>query len=72
MPKCPKCKKDIDYLLYRHTVIEGGKFYDNGEHKWSWTDAPDGGEDQHWGCPECDEDLFEYRDDALAFLEGAK
>lgn len=70
MPKCPKCKVEIEYLYYeaRKIQIERGTF--DGEFK------DDGGlagyDEEHeldLKCPECDEILFDDECEANEFLK---
>ncbi len=68
-PKCPKCKKAIDYLHV--TVLEEyTKSYAGGNGTFDEVDQL-GTTMRDWSCPECGHVLnIEGQDDADAFLEG--
>ena len=71
MPKCPKCGKEIDQLIYEGCermsatvelnsvgTVQYFNFYSHGF------------EGCKFKCPECGEVLFKYEDDAEKFLRG--
>lgn len=72
MPKCPKCKKVIEWLRYYETCKERGGFLINEhniEEYESHTHPCAGIIDIYFYCPECDEKLFEDSIDAAEFLK---
>lgn len=69
--KCPKCKKEIDYLIShqlgsygRDVKLEDGvlRFIENGNESFGWH-----GEDK-FQCPECKNIIFKDEKKALNFL----
>jgi len=70
MPKCPKCRKKIDFLT---AVVKERNFYNYGG-EGSFVDQRDCFEQEveYWKCPLCFEHLeFPDMDDADAFLSKA-
>ena len=72
MPKCPKCKAEIDYLNYyayeltKATVgIPEGTDHMEYSH---WDSLGDTRGDINFECPECDETLFTSEKEAKKFL----
>jgi hypothetical protein len=73
MPKCPKCKKEIDHLYnisdkwerYIMTIDKQG--YTDYELSKDWQ-----GDNNSFDCPECEEALFANEVDAIKFLKGGK
>lgn len=70
MPKCPKCKEEIDYLYWseaRHfggdVCLKDGKIYYEEDYNSELL-----GSDTTYTCPECDEILFEDSVGAESFL----
>ena len=69
MAKCPKCKKEIDYLnyiesgemQYRFRVINNNTFFEQNEF------YPDNAS-IYFECPECGEILFTNIEEAIKFL----
>jgi len=76
MPKCPKCDKEISYLLCEETrVTELKATYDeeavelNLEPVEEWRGNPVGEvERMIFACPECKMNLFASEEDAMDFL----
>ena len=77
MVKCPKCKKEIDYLNYvesgemvwKFRVLKAGKeFTENWEQDEFYSDGSGG----YFECPECEETLFYNIKEAKKFLMGEK
>jgi len=70
--KCPKCKKDIDYLhgyserRYGVSLSEA-----DGEHL-DYEHFNDIDIATSFECPECDKELFTTEGEALKFLKGEK
>jgi len=73
MPKCPKCGKKIDYLIYNAYELEKATFYvtDTNTEYSNWDSLgftyPNTTE---YHCPECDELLFVDEEEAEKFLRG--
>ena len=72
MPKCPKCKKEIDYLTYyayeltKATVgIPEGTDHMEYSH-WDSLGTTKG--EVNFECPECSEVLFHTDEEAKTFL----
>lgn len=75
MPKCPKCKAEIDnlnadYQEWNRYIfhLKDGAIINDFKEVLDTAD-PDG-DNQHYYCPECEADLFSRYTDAEAFLEG--
>lgn len=75
MSRCPKCKKEIDYLFSDEAVwaryearVEGNDL-EYGEMK-EIVDVYDD-RAQQFICPECNETLFENQEEAINFLKGS-
>jgi len=74
MPNCPKCSKEITYLVAHSTVIETYAFSvairDNEEQcDWEHEDSsPCDNNDDDFCCPECNEPLFYSQEQAKDFL----
>ncbi|RLG34529.1 hypothetical protein DRN97_02350 [Methanosarcinales archaeon] len=74
MPRCPKCGKEIDHLKdfspvwqeYKMTIDE------NSDAHYEFVDdsLPIDSMNDEYQCPECEEVLFTYADDAIKFLRG--
>ena len=76
--KCPKCKKPIKYLnleemtwvLYKVGLKDGAL---ETKSDGSMTDTADpNGDNTHYYCPECGEQITEFWDRAEKFLQGVK
>jgi len=71
MTVCPKCKKEITYLVAHSTVIETYCFsvQENGDVDWEHEDSsPCDNNDDDFCCPECNEPLFYSQEQAKDFL----
>ncbi|MDD5510665.1 MAG: hypothetical protein PHI12_07645 [Dehalococcoidales bacterium] len=69
MPKCPSCKKEIDYLNYHVTASESGDYSQGGNFHEKNTEYSD----NTFSCPECYKELdINDQEEADAFLDGAK
>ena len=69
MPKCPACKKDIDYLNYHVDVSEGGDYSAGGNFHEKNSEYSG----SRFFCPECYAELdINDQEDADAFLAGKK
>ena len=72
MPKCPKCRKEIDHLNLKS--IDGGEMSldEDGVIQANWNSDIYGDEvaDYSASCPECGEKLFDDYEDASDFLRG--
>ena len=71
MPKCPKCKKEIDYLKN----YQSGENYDefqllNGERDYDNKGFEPDGRVNDYECPECSEIIFIREKEAVKFLKG--
>jgi len=69
MPKCPKCGKEIEELLYYAYELNHAHFNRYGEY-YNWDTLPDMKGKPDYECPECGEVLFHSEEKALAFLRG--
>ena len=80
MPKCPKCKSEIDHLICSETRTDDFKAtYDVGmdefdyENVEEWRGNPTGTmEKQEFSCPKCHVTLFTDEEAAKAFFSGIK
>lgn len=65
MPKCPKCKVEIDHLLYEYECQgqEEGRY--DGEYHIEEKIY----EEINFICPKCDEIIFCFEDQAKAFFK---
>jgi uncharacterized protein YbaR (Trm112 family) len=78
MVKCPKCKKEIDYLNY----VESGemvwkfrvlKLKNKIDVNWEQDEFyPDDSSSMYFECPKCGETLFYDIEEAKKFLMGDK
>lgn len=69
MAKCPKCKKEIDYLRLYVPCEQRYDFGRDGNPEYRDTFVtPDG--EETFDCPECGVVLFTDEDKALTFLKG--
>ncbi len=73
MAKCPRCRKEVDYLK----AYQGGEDYDHlYVDKEGYADyhrkefLPDGNGSEY-ECPECSKVLFRDEEEAVEFLKGA-
>jgi len=70
MPRCPKCGKKIDYLVYWELNWDAYRF--DGE-VGNLIDSRPGPEDRTiFECPECGEELFTDIEEATEFLKKEK
>jgi predicted RNA-binding Zn-ribbon protein involved in translation (DUF1610 family) len=70
MPKCPKCGKEIDYVLEYHDVLTQTAIYADRSVE---LDRLDSGLDYlTYDCPECGAELFQSWDEAKAFIRAGK
>ena len=72
---CPKCKFEIDHLNFDVTATCGSQIYASDVKENTPTDydlscLTDNVEFDNFSCPECDEVLFLYEDQAKEFLKG--
>jgi len=74
MPKCPKCGKEIDHLIYNAYELQKADFYvfDTNTEYSNWDSLgftyPNTTE---YHCPKCDELLFVDEDAAEKFLRSS-
>jgi hypothetical protein len=71
LPKCPRCGKEIDYLI--NVCEETAKYvfsFDGGKGCDYYFDDSWPGDWSVFQCPECDEELFTNEEDAKKFLKG--
>lgn len=72
MPQCPKCKAEIDSLIYAHkdfvqeelTLKDGAVVYEERERELSSEEG------LLYSCPECEQVLFSGETSAVDFLRG--
>lgn len=71
MPKCPKCSKEIDELVWIET--NATVFYKvnlNAEKELSYEQDETQSDGENWfQCPECQEELFREEEKAVKFLK---
>ena len=77
---CPKCKALIDHLFYfgyelmRATLILSEVTHNDKVHTFpdyiNWDSQCETIHTPNYNCPECDETLFHYEDEAEKFLKG--
>lgn len=75
MPKCPKCGKEIDHLVYYAYELQRANLwvFEDGESEYStWDSLGETKGDPDYECPECGEVLFHNEDEAINFLRGKK
>ena len=72
MPKCPKCGKEISYLIFDGCERMSATVELNSVGMVDYTGWDSFGfdEDSKYKCPECRETLFTDEEDAGAFLRG--
>ena len=69
--KCPKCKKEIDYLNnYQSGENHHSLLIIDGEHTYEEQEFQPNGQTNDFECSECKEILFTDEDKAIEFLEG--
>ncbi|MEM3844754.1 MAG: hypothetical protein QXU98_03525 [Candidatus Parvarchaeota archaeon] len=71
---CPYCKKEINTLLNHQDVVATYTMYKDGSYDKGIIDNNyDSGEDLNiWSCPECNAEITDNEEDAIAFLNGKK
>ena len=67
MPRCPKCGKEITYLINFSEVVEQYKFCPRDPVKYVFIDKWGSGVNEYV-CPECEAVLFDNERDAEKFL----
>lgn len=73
MPKCPKCKKNIETLNWSTTLHHNGWLEQNSNGDfYHEEDFRVGSTDYNYHCPECDEVLFVELEEAGEFLNKQK
>ncbi|MEM4058445.1 MAG: hypothetical protein QXZ12_06960 [Thermoplasmata archaeon] len=75
MPKCPYCKAEINELKeYGTETFENSLYFDdNGdEHYEELGVMEDNDKSRGFFCPECDEKLFDTKEQAIIFLKTKK
>ena len=74
MPKCPKCGKEIDYLVDYSPAWQKYEMRidKNGDAHYEFVDdsLPIDTIDDEYECPECGEVLFTDEEEAVKFLRG--
>lgn len=72
MPKCPKCGKEIDHLIFDGCERMTAKVELNSVDMVDYVDWDSFGFDENseYKCPECGAVLFTDEEDAGAFLRG--
>ena len=70
MPKCPKCGKEIDYLVNVESGDMDYRFNPDGDY-YPGEFLSDGGRNEY-ECPLCQATLFTDETTALEFLKGTK
>jgi len=74
MPKCPKCGKEIDYLVDYSPAWQKYEMRidKNGDAHYEFVDdsLPIDTIDDEYECPECSEVLFTDEEEAVKFLKG--
>jgi endogenous inhibitor of DNA gyrase (YacG/DUF329 family) len=73
MPKCPKCGEKIDWLYeYDEAEVRFKLYVDSeGDPVWSDREFIDAtGDLIEYACPECNQVVCDYEEEALAFLRG--
>jgi len=79
MPKCPKCKAEIDSLDFDVTATCSSQIYADDIKKGRFTEydidcLTDNAQFDNFRCPECQENLFikdgNEEDQAINFLKG--
>ena len=72
MPKCPECKEEIDYLVFREQVVAYYIFRGELASYELEELVPSRIDKREYLCPRCDSVLFEYEEDALYFLKEGR
>jgi hypothetical protein len=71
MTKCPKCKREIDYLESKYKVEYKSEFRPAHKTKQSYINEKITGSvtDLRYLCPECNQVVFKTHADALEFFK---
>lgn len=71
MPKCPKCKKEIEDLDFSGTAVVFMRFYlAQGRYpEYDERETEFKGNDDEYFCPECEKKLFNTEEEAIKFLK---
>ena len=73
MPKCPKCEKEIDYLVYECEEISTYmvRLSPNRQRlEWERADCETLEDPDTYTCPECGTEIAHHYSEAVAFLKG--
>jgi len=73
MPRCPKCRKEIDHLIYEGNEHMSATVVLSSNDTLEYINWHSYGIDEgNYKCPECDAVLFSSEEDAKAFLRNEK
>lgn len=75
MSKCPECKKEIDHLIHKETVIQNWKTYLDSDGNVDYKEVAEETTTDTDGyfCPECDVRITENSEEQLTeFLDGGR
>ena len=72
MPKCPNCKKEIDFIIERLPQIIKSTVYLNEDKdiKLTYDDQEVIKTEPEYVCPNCNEVITENSESAISFLKG--
>ena len=73
--KCPKCKKQIDFLDFSKNLYYSGEVKII-KGKLEYVEEPNNdfldNNELMFNCPKCSEELFNFEEDVLEFLRGGR
>ena len=71
MPKCPRCREEVDHVILIQTKIKRREFkiYADKEEEVQ-TIQPFSGETERYYCPKCNVQIFYTESEAKEFLRG--